>query len=481
LAKPVRFHFLSVHLCFPERKKNMRRTAFAFGLIVLAVMAQQALAGPMTALEEYVAKPDAAYKWSLAKTIPGRSCTTYILDLTSQAWPKATNKKTWQHYVQVIVPTATTSHTAFLLVEGGSTAKEPPKSADQIAMTIAAQTNSIAIFLSTVPNEPLTFADEPQNHTEDEIICYTFDKYMKTGDSSWIAYLPMVNSAIRCMDAVQEFLPTIAGHKYRVDDFVVGGGSKRGWTTWLTTAVDPKSRVKAMIPAVADLANLPAQVANHRKHYKDVSAFMVDGYSLAVKDYVHYNIFPRFLTQEGKPLLDIVDPVSYFDRPNMKVPKYIVNGADDEFYPPSSSQLYMDKLQGPSYLRYVPNAGHKLNLDAVQGLIYFYGAIKDGAALPKFTSSIEDGGKTIIAKVVDKPEEVLLWQATNPKSHDFRDPIFGKHWTSSKLSEQGDGVYRAEITAPPTGATAAFIELRYKVNNKPIKFTTSVSVLPMPK
>lgn len=80
--------------------------------------------------------------------------------------------------------------------------------------------------------------------------------------------------------------------------------------------------------------------------------------------------------------------------------------------------------------------------------------------------------------MVDKPEEVLLWQATNRKSHDFRLPIFGQHWTSSKLSDQGDGVYRAEISPPATGATAAFIELRYKVNNKPLKFTTSAAVLP---
>ncbi len=420
----------------------MRRTAFGYGLIVLLAMAQQVLAGPPTALDKYVAKPDAAYKWSLVKTIPGHSSTTYILDLTSQAWPKATNRKTWQHYLQVVVPTAATSHTAFLLIEGGHNAKvpTPPEKLDQITTTLAAQTNSIAVYLSTVPNEPLTFADEPENHSEDEIICYTFDKYMKTGDSSWIAYLPMVNSAIRAMDAVQAFVPTIAGGKYRVDDFVAAGGSKRGWTTWLATAVDPKSRVKAAIPAVADLANLRQQIINHRKYYKDVSVGLVDGYSLAVKDYVHYDIFRRWLLPEGKPLLDIVDPVNYFDRPNMKVPKYLVNGADDEFYPPTSSQLYTGKLQGPWYVRYVPNAGHGLNLDAIQGIINFYGAIKDGAPLPKFTSSIASDGRAIVAKVVDPPAEVLLWQATNPKSHDFRLPIFGKHWTSSKLSDQGGGV-----------------------------------------
>jgi PhoPQ-activated pathogenicity-related protein len=464
--------------CFPERKKNMRRTTLVYGLIVLLAIVEHAVAGPMTALDEYVAKPDATYKWSLAATIPGSGMTTYVLDLKSQSWPKATNKKVWQHYVQVVVPKAATSHTAFLLVEGGSTAKAPPKDVDMITKTVATQTNSIAIHLATVPNEPLTFADEPNNHSEDEIICYTFDKFMKTGDTSWIAYLPMVNSAIRCMDAVQEFVPTIADGKYRIDDFVVGGGSKRGWTTWLTTAVDPKSRVKAAIPAVADLADLPAQITNHRKYYKDVTARMVDGYSEAVKDYVHYDIFRRWLLPDGKPLLDIVDPVNYFDRPNMKVPKYCVNGAGDEFYPPTSSELYRDKLQGPTYFRYVPNAGHGLSLDAIMGLINFYGAIKDGATLPKFTSSIENDGRTIVVKTEDKPDQVLFWQATNPQSHDFRDRLVGKHWTSTKLSDEGNGTYRAELKAPPTGATAGLIELTYSVNKKPLKFSSPVSVLP---
>lgn len=47
------------------------------------------------------------------------------------------------------------------------------------------------------------------------------------------------------MDATQDFLKK---QNVIIDDFVVTGGSKRGWTTWLVGAVD--KRVRAMVPIV---------------------------------------------------------------------------------------------------------------------------------------------------------------------------------------------------------------------------------------
>jgi PhoPQ-activated pathogenicity-related protein len=454
----------------------MKRLACGL-VLLLTLLAHHALAAAPTALDEYVAKPDASFRWKQVETIEGIGCTAYILDLTSQSWPKATNQTEWQHYVQVIVPNVVTGNTAFLLIDGGSTRKSPPDKIDTIAMMTGLQTNSISIYLPNVPNQPLKFADEDFDHSEDGIVCYTFDKFMNTGDTSWPAYLPMVNSAIRTMDAVQEFVRTIPGKSYRVDQFVLAGGSKRGWTTWLATAVDPKSRVKGMIPAVADLANLAVQMEYHRQTYQGVSAGMSDGYSVALSDWLHYKVIQRFPTPEGKALLDIVDPCSYFDRPNMQVPKYLVYGANDEYFTPGSANNYFDKLQGPSYLRYTPNAGHKLNLEAVQGLVNFYQAVRQDQPLPKFDWAIQDEGRTIEVKTVDPPEAVLLWQTTNPDSADFRLATFGPHWTSAPLTDQGNGVYRAQLALPKSGATASLVELEYRVGGKPIKFSSSISVL----
>ena len=448
----------------------------ASSVLLLFALGTSLWAGGPTALDDYVAKPDAAYQWKKVKSIDGLGYTAYILDLTSQRWPKATNQEVWRHYVQVIVPAKVTSKTAFLLVEGGSTSSTPPDKVDPIAMAAATQAQTISVCVPNVPNQPLTFADEDFKHSEDGMVCYTFDKFLSTGDRSWPAYLPMVNSAVRAMDAAQEFVATLPG-ELRVEDFVVAGGSKRGWTAWLTGAVDPKKRVKAIIPVVADLANLAVQMDYHRQVFQGVTTAMKDGYSVALGDFLHYNVIGRFPTPEGKALLEIIDPYSYFDRPVMQMPKYLVYGASDEYFTPGSANNYFDKLQGPSYLWYVPNAGHKLNFEAIQGIVSFYQAIVRGARLPQFDWHILDDGHTIRVHASDAPRQVLLWQAHNPESRDFRLAIFGQHWTSSPLSDQGDGVYEARMSAPETGGTAFYLELAYDVSGTPLKFSSSISIL----
>ena len=65
-------------------------------------------------------------------------------------------------------------------------------------------------------------------------------KHFATKDDDWLVRLAMVKSGVRAMDAIQEFLASPAGGSTKVDQFVVAGGSKRGWTTWLVGAVDSR-------------------------------------------------------------------------------------------------------------------------------------------------------------------------------------------------------------------------------------------------
>ena len=56
------------------------------------------------------------------------------------------------------------------------------------------------------------------------------------------------------MDTVTAFCARRGRRRSKVDSFVVAGGSKRGWTTWTTAAVD--KRVVAIVPIVIDMLNV---------------------------------------------------------------------------------------------------------------------------------------------------------------------------------------------------------------------------------
>ncbi len=75
----------------------------------------------------------------------------------------------------------------------------------------------------------------------------------------------MTKSAVKAMDTITAFLATEAGGATKVDKFVVAGGSKRGWTTWTTAAVD--KRVVAISPMVIDLLNIVPSFIHHYRAY----------------------------------------------------------------------------------------------------------------------------------------------------------------------------------------------------------------------
>ena len=79
----------------------------------------------------------------------------------------------------------------------------------------------------------------------------------------------------------------------------------------------------------------------------------------------------------------------------------------------------------------------------------------------------------------DKPKQVNLRQATNPKGRDFRVDTIGKAYTSTPLQEERPGVYVGRVGKPAEGFTAFFVEMVYDSGGKyPFKFTTEVSVVP---
>ncbi len=403
-----------------------------------------------TALDDYVAKPDAAYAWRVVGTqkVPGG--TVFTLEMTSQTWRTAdeVSRPVWTHWLLVAKPDVVRYSTAFLMIGGGRNGSSPPDAANSPIVAVAAATGTVTAELRMVPNQPMIFFNDGKERFEDDLVAYTWTKALETGDLTWCARFPMVKSAVRAMDTVQALLRSEQGGGVEVRDFVVAGGSKRGWTTWLTAAVDP--RVKAAIPLVIDVLNCEPSLRHHYAAY--------GFWAPAVHDYVEHRILQRLGDPKVTEFLKVEDP--YFYRHRVKMPKYVVNAAGDQFFPPDSSQFYFDDLEGEKYLRVIPNTDHGLkNSDALPSLIGFYRLILDDAPRPRFSWRFQ-GEETVELECTDRPGKVLLWQATNPDARDFRLMTIGPAFTSQPL-ELHDGRCVATVPRPEKGWTVYFVELTY--------------------
>ena len=422
-----------------------------------------------TPLDNYVAAPDTNYNFHVVNTIHGKDQTAYVLEMTSQAWltTNEVDRPLWKHWLIIIRPDKLTSSKALLLISGGANGGNPPGSADGNLIQIALAAKSVVAELKMVPNQPLVFAGETEQRKEDSLIAYTWDKFLRTGDSKWPARLPMTKAAVRAMDTVTAFCATPEGGDAKVDGFVVAGGSKRGWTTWTTAVVD--KRVVAIIPIVIDMLNLEPSMIHHYSAY--------GFWAPAIGDYTAFNIMDWTGTPEYHALMKIVEPYQY--RQRLTMPKFIINASGDQFFLPDSAQFYFDDLPGVKYLRYVPNADHGLkNTDAYQTLTTCFNAIVNNSHLPQFSWTLEKDGSIRVA-TKDKPAAATLWQATNPDARDFRLETLGPKWESTLLTEQQGGVYIGKVPTPAKGWTAFFVELMFPAGESPsFKFTTQVRVVP---
>lgn len=429
-------------------------------LVSLVCNAQQ------TALDRYVAKKDDVFAWKLISKAKTKTHSTYVLELTSQTWRTATevDKPVWKHWLTITKPEKVLHNKAILFIGAGANSDPAPTHSSARSQQIATETNSIVADLGMVPNQPLRFTDSPDiSRSEDDLIAYSRVKHFSTKDDSWLVRLAMVKSGVRAMDAIQQFLKT---EQIDVQQFVVSGGSKRGWTSWLIGAVDP--RVTAIIPVVIDALNSEAIT----KHHFEVLGF----FSPALEDYVRHGLFPHKIgTPEYQAVLAIEDPFNYRDRPALRMPKLLINASGDQFFLPDNSQFYYSKLPEEKLLRYVPNAKHNLaGSDATTTIIAFYQSVLNNTKRPQFSTKKDTDG-TITVTPKGQPTEVKLWQATNPKDRDFRVDVIGNAYTATPVQPQKNGTYSANVPKPKTGYTAWFLELTFPGN---FKLTTEVSVTP---
>lgn len=428
-----------------------------------------------SALKDYIEKPDNSFAWRVVDSIQGEGVTKYVLHMSSQTWRSAqeVDRILWRHWLVVYVPD-TIKHDSIFLKVGGSKNRYPyPNKVNKFLIHLAKQSQSLTAELFYAPNQPLMFlSDESMKiRKEDEILAYAWAQNLKTDDPEWLAHLPMVKSVVRGMDALQAFYAEKIDTEEKpaaINKFTLMGASKRGWTTWLTAAVD--NRVSAIAPLVIDVLNIKKSMAHHLEVY--------GSYSPAIHDYVDNGVMAAIESGAADKSLSIIDPLNYNDSLNM--PKLIINSSGDQFFLPDSSHFYFDQLKGAKSIRYLPNTDHALAPIGYETLAAFYLSHLENEVLPQFTWKLLAPGKLEIQSDI-KPQAMRIWSAHNPEKRDFRLEILGDKWQSSPADLAASNIPIINVTSPEQGFKAFFVELDFpnkRDSKKPIQLTTEVYVLP---
>jgi PhoPQ-activated pathogenicity-related protein len=410
---------------------------FLISLIVAIVDWSSASSNAMDALETYVGKADTNFYWKQISKSETNGFTLSHVTLRSQQW----REHLWQHNIRIVRPAKVRNpQMAFLFITGSGTGTRYL----QMLESIAEQAGVIAAVITDVPNQPLYDGRE-----EDALIAYTLQKYMQTGDTTWPLLFPMVKSAVKAMDAIQQF--TVESASGKVERFVVAGASKRGWTTWLSAAVD--SRVAAIAPMVIDMLNMKAQLDWATKVYGKQSE--------KIDDYTHLRLHEKIDEPEMVKLREWIDPYSY--RARYTMPKLLLLGSNDPYWTVDSLRHYWNDLPPPKLIFQTPNAGHDLKggKEAIKTLAAFVEMIADGRPLPKMEWELADVSyKKAYArmKVSERAERIQLWNATS-LDRDFRDDT----WTSKDMEiRPGSSQAAAEVPTPEIGYRAYMMEVSLK-------------------
>jgi PhoPQ-activated pathogenicity-related protein len=418
---------------------------FVFFTVVIVFAGTNKPVTPENALQSYLQNGDKSFKWEVHEKFKAEDVMLYRILFTSQTWRNIG----WKHELTVIVPDDLKYSDALLFITGGSVKNGEPNfhnwDKDEIVSfsEVAKINKAIVAIVWQIPNQPLY-----DDLTEDELISFTLHNYQNDNDFTWPLLFPMTKSAIKAMDAVKEFAKREL--KTKVDEFVVSGASKRGWTTWLTGAND--KRVKAIGPMVIEMLNMPVNIDYHKVTWGD--------YSIQIEDYVKLGIAQQVNTPGGSDVVQMIDPYAY--RKTLTMPKMIFIGTNDEYWPVDAIKNYIDSIPGDNHICYVPNAGHNLGdkQKAFATLSAFFAATITDSKYPVCDYSVsEKNGKVslTIKATSDILKDAILWSADS-SDRDFRD----EKWTEKSLGKKNQEKFGVEIELPASGFRAFYVDLKYE-------------------
>lgn len=354
----------------------------------------------------------------------------------------------WKNHLLIIRPVNLNSSTSLIFITDDY--KIDPELLPIFKM-IALRNRAYVTVLFDVPNQPL-FGDK----REDWLIAHTLEKCLSTGDYEWPILLPMVRSVMTAMNMIQDYATR---ENHCIDGFILSGGSKRGWTTWLTAAFD--TRVKAIAPIVYDNLNIKDQM----EHQLDFWGT----YSESIREYVDTGVLSDLEKEEKLELLSFIDPYNY--RKDISIPKIIISGTNDPYWPIDAASLYFDDLPGENRMVYSPNVPHDADIPrTIQVIDVLFSVVDRSECLPQVNMNynIEENSVVITPQIFTGDwtiSEKRLFSAAS-KIKDFRNAHFSFYLFDS-----------ASVKLEVKNNTAFYLEIVFKKDNREITLSSPAVVV----
>ena len=289
----------------------------------------------------------------------------------------------------------------------------------------ADDTGTVTAELRLVPNQPVVFKDDPEHkpRTEDDFIAYTWNKFLRTGDEKWPARLPMTKSAVRAMDAVTAFAAspdgggsTVAASSSPAHRSAAGRPGRRRRSTHASIAI---------APAVIDMLNVEPSFIHHYRAYGE--------WSDAVKDYAQQGIMDWMGTPQFRALMKIEEPYEYRER--LTMPKFLRERIRRSVLPARLVAVLFRRSARARSICATSRTRRTRSRRPTRSRISRRSTttiVKDKPR-PQIKWTFEkDGSIKVVAK--DRPDAVLMWQATNPDARNFRQDAIGNAYSSTPLT-----------------------------------------------
>ena len=367
----------------------------------------------------------------------------------------------WQHAVDIYIPEDAISGKALLIVNNGVNTPGPDGKtyppadlSEEKILEIVRRTRTIAISVSDVPNQFLTFNDDNLARREDSIVARSWALFLQDPEKHAFTplHISMMEVLVKTMDLAEKELQA-----WQIHQFIAAGASKRAWAVWLAAIADP--RISSVVSVVMDFMNMEKLFDHTYQAYGK-------SWPSALADYHREGITAAIRSENFDKLAKINDPLRYLNSAyahRLWIPKYIVNAGNDEFFLPDNTGFYTDQLPGAKSLRVVPNAGH----GGINGVLdaALIGAInrwQAGNALPAIHSELQQqaGSSLLSMRFSETPVKLTQWTAINPQARDFRFPC-GIRYEAKEISLPGSSSLQLPLSMPAQGWSASFVEATF--------------------